>query len=154
MNGTGRAWVRRTTPRWLRNWVRNPRATGRWLRSAYQWRRRGAVVLTFGPVQDSAVAGLGLRGPQAGASTSGARGEDAMGPAPVNAWRLRCHPESARTFGLFLRDPDSIAELAEFRQAATPGMRLLDIGAHYGFFSLVALALGGEEARALAVEPS
>jgi len=31
-----------------------------------------------------AVAGLGLRGPQAGASTSGARGEAAQGPAPVN----------------------------------------------------------------------
>src|SRR6185312_15160356 len=31
-----------------------------------------------------AVAGLGLRGPQAGASTSGVRGEAAQGPAPIN----------------------------------------------------------------------
>src|SRR6185312_14465698 len=35
--------------------------------------------------EDSAVAGLGLWGPQAGASTSGARGFAALGPAPVNA---------------------------------------------------------------------
>src|SRR6185312_10835893 len=37
--------------------------------------------------EDSAVAGLGLWGPQAGASTSGARGEAALGPAPIKAAR-------------------------------------------------------------------
>jgi len=42
--------------------------------------------------EDSAVAGLGLWGPQAGASTSGARGEAALGPAPVKVepGRRRC----------------------------------------------------------------
>src|SRR6185437_3974866 len=34
---------------------------------------------------DGAVAGLGLRGPQVGASTSGTRGEAAQGPALINS---------------------------------------------------------------------
>jgi FkbM family methyltransferase len=68
--------------------------------------------------------------------------------------RLRCHPESGRTFSLFLHEPDSIAELRAFGAVLPPGVRLFDLGAHYGFFTLAALHLGGPDVRVLSVEPS
>lgn len=111
--------IRRATPRGLRNWMRNPRASARWLGTAWRWRRSGAVRLDLG-----------------------------------SGITLLCHPESARTFGAFRSDPDSMAEFAEFRAAAGPGSRLYDVGAHYGFFSLATLALGGPSSRVLALEPS
>lgn len=114
-----RGWVRRVTPQRVRNWVRDPRASARWLGLGWAWRRRGAVELDCG-------AGL----------------------------VLHCHPASARTFRLFIDEPDSVAELSDFRAQLTPEARLDDLGAHYGFFTLAALALTGPEARVLAVEPS
>lgn len=117
MSTAAEIWVRRMTPRWLRNWLRDPRASLRWLGLSWRWRRQGGVELDCG-----------------------------------GGVVVRCHPASARTFQLFVQDPDSIAEFEVFRQWLAPGARLYDLGAHYGFFSVAALALGAE--RVLAVEPS
>jgi FkbM family methyltransferase len=110
--------LRRATPRGLRNWVRNPRASLGWLRSQWEFRR-------------------------------GRTGEAIL----PDGLRLRCHPESAHTFALFARDPTQAAEYHAFCQLLGPAPRLLDLGAHYGFFGAVALARS-PEARVLAVEPS
>jgi FkbM family methyltransferase len=111
-------------PRGPRNWLRNPRASLRWLRSAFAFRRGHVVTLDC-----SAAAGVPLI--------------------------LRCHPEAGRTFRLFVDDADHRRELRAFA-AALPGgdLRLFDLGAHYGFFTLAALALRGAATRVLAVEPS
>lgn len=68
--------------------------------------------------------------------------------------RIRCHPSSMPSFKLFQSDEDSIAELQSFVAHCESGMRIFDLGAHFGFFSLVALATGGCNARVAAVEPS
>lgn len=72
-------------------------------------------------------------------------------------WSLRC-PRNALdgAFRLQLYDPPQVRELDEFiafvkRQ---PGIRLLDIGSHFGVFSFAALHYGGPQAQALAVDPS
>ncbi|HET9784073.1 MAG TPA: FkbM family methyltransferase [Terriglobales bacterium] len=110
--------LRHSTPRGLRNWVRNPRASLGWLRSQWDFRR--------------------------------GRTSEAVLP---DGLRLRCHPESAHTFALFTRDPAQGAEYEAFCRLLGPAPRLLDLGAHYGFFGAVALARS-PEARVLAVEPS
>jgi FkbM family methyltransferase len=47
-----------------------------------------------------------------------------------------------------------VAELDAFIASCSAGMRLMDVGAHFGLFSLAALHFGGPEARALAIDPS
>jgi FkbM family methyltransferase len=69
-------------------------------------------------------------------------------------WSLRCHPAARAHFEVFRQDPAQAQELDSFVAYGTPGMQLLDIGAHYGFFALAALHYGGAEARAICVEPS
>jgi FkbM family methyltransferase len=71
---------------------------------------------------------------------------------PVEGWTLRCHPAS-RAFFASARDVPGY-EIADFRRWARPGMRLVDVGAHMGFYTLAALHFGGETSRVLAVEPS
>jgi FkbM family methyltransferase len=70
-------------------------------------------------------------------------------------WRLSCHP-AARRFGYqsLITDPAEKAELDGFISACRSGMVLLDIGAHFGLFSLAALHYGGPAAQAVAVDPS
>lgn len=70
-------------------------------------------------------------------------------------WRLRSHP-SAYRFAYFAqhRDPAQVAEFDAFVEDCRPGMRLFDLGAHFGLFSLAALHYGGRTARAVAVDPS
>lgn len=69
-----------------------------------------------------------------------------------NGWRLKCHP---RAYKVFLRDQivdaEQSAEFRNFLSHCTKGMRLFDIGAHFGVFSLAAAHVGGE---AVAVDPS
>lgn len=72
----------------------------------------------------------------------------------TDQWSLRCHPASRTHFRFFSEDREQASELATFFRLAAPGMRLLDIGAHYGFFTLAALKAGGPKAQVLAVEPS
>jgi FkbM family methyltransferase len=70
-------------------------------------------------------------------------------------WRVRCHPAAYRGGYYVCRDdPEQAAELDCFIRHCRPGMVLFDIGAHFGPFCLAALHYGGDEARALAVEPS
>ena len=70
-------------------------------------------------------------------------------------WTLRCHPAAYRVaYEVLSEDPEQRAELDGFIDACTPGMRLFDIGAHFGVFSLAALHYGGDKARAIAVDPS
>jgi FkbM family methyltransferase len=70
-------------------------------------------------------------------------------------WSLVCHPLAYRhSYVAQQTDPEQVAEFDAFLAACTPGMTLLDIGAHFGLFSLAALHHGGPEARALAVDAS
>jgi FkbM family methyltransferase len=68
-------------------------------------------------------------------------------------WVARCHPASLPTFGLFQQE-EFRHELDGFVARCTPGLVLLDIGAHYGAFTLAALRHGGPHARVIAVDPS
>jgi FkbM family methyltransferase len=111
--------VRRVFPRPLRNLMRRPGYTARWLGSELRYR---------------------------------------LGQQPVyqvrEDWQVRCHPISSATFVAHRDNDDVRQELAAFVAHCTPGMVLLDIGAHFGAFTLAALHFGGPEARVIAVEPS
>ena len=70
-------------------------------------------------------------------------------------WILRAHPLAARcAYMPLVTDPEQCVELDTFLVRCRPGMRLLDVGAHFGVFSFAALHYGGPGARAVAVEPS
>ena len=70
-------------------------------------------------------------------------------------WVLRAHPLAARcAYEPLRQDPEQRAELDRFLAACVPGMRLLDVGAHFGVFSFAALHYGGATASAVAVDPS
>jgi FkbM family methyltransferase len=70
-------------------------------------------------------------------------------------WTLRSHPAAFRgAYYAQVNDPVQIREFDGFLASLTPGTYLLDLGAHFGAFSLAALHYGGPEARALAVDPS
>jgi FkbM family methyltransferase len=69
-------------------------------------------------------------------------------------WRVRCHPRTFAAFRAQTENPDCRDELAGFVAVCHPGMVLLDVGSHYGVFTLAALRFGGESARVLAVDPS
>jgi FkbM family methyltransferase len=70
-------------------------------------------------------------------------------------WSLISHP-AAFDFAYFAQsnDPDQVAEFDSFIREITDGAVLLDIGAHFGLFSLATLHYGGPTARAVAVDPS
>jgi FkbM family methyltransferase len=51
-------------------------------------------------------------------------------------------------------DRGQAAELDTFIAYCTPRMQFLDVGAHYGLFSLAAIRFGGSTAKAVAVEAS
>jgi FkbM family methyltransferase len=70
-------------------------------------------------------------------------------------WSLTCHPLAYR-FAYFAQhsDPEQAAELDTFISSCRHEMVLFDIGAHFGLFSLAALHFGGEQATAVAIEPS
>jgi len=70
-------------------------------------------------------------------------------------WTLRAHPLAARCAYQPMRtDPEQRPELDSFISTCGPGMRLLDIGAHFGVFSFAALHYGGPTASAVALDPS
>jgi FkbM family methyltransferase len=67
-------------------------------------------------------------------------------------WALICHPHAYRVFcQAQIADPDQRKEFENFLQHCDEKMFLLDIGAHFGVFSLAAAHFGG---RAVAVDPS
>jgi len=70
-------------------------------------------------------------------------------------WSVRCHPAAYRCdYRVFVDDPEQALELDTFIANCSDAMTLLDLGAHFGLFSLAALHYGGPGARALAVDPS
>ncbi|MDQ3070624.1 MAG: FkbM family methyltransferase [Acidobacteriota bacterium] len=69
-------------------------------------------------------------------------------------WTVQTHPASALAFHIHADDPAYRRELRAFLGLCTPGMRLIDVGASYGIFSLAALHAGGPGAHVIAVEPS
>jgi len=69
-------------------------------------------------------------------------------------WILRVHPAAHHHFEVFNTDPIQSSELNAFIANCPNGIRLLDVGAHYGFFALAALRYGGAEAKVLCVEAS
>jgi FkbM family methyltransferase len=72
-----------------------------------------------------------------------------------DGWVLHSHPVAARcAYMPLVDDSDQRAELDAFIDRCSPGMRLLDIGAHFGIFSFAALHYGGPDASAVAVDPS
>lgn len=69
-------------------------------------------------------------------------------------WELKCHPICSRDFSVFQTDPEQRNELATFIEQIRPGLRFLDIGAHWGVFTLAALRYGGDGTRCLCIEAS
>lgn len=70
-------------------------------------------------------------------------------------WTVRAHPAALRqAYFAQLSDPDQVVELDRFITDLGADSCLLDIGAHFGLFSLAALHYGGASSRAVAVDPS
>lgn len=69
-------------------------------------------------------------------------------------WEVRCHPVSLVAFRAHTEIEEFQQELDGFVRHSSPGMILLDIGSHYGVFTLAALHYGGPESRVVAVDPS
>lgn len=69
-------------------------------------------------------------------------------------FRVRVHPASVVPFRLHCDDEELRREMDSFVALCHEDMVLMDIGAHYGVFTLAALRYGGPRARVIAVEPS
>lgn len=69
-------------------------------------------------------------------------------------WVISCHPAAVEAFAFERDQPELRAELDGFVAACRDGMTLVDVGAHFGLFTLAALRWGGAAARAIAVDPS
>lgn len=67
---------------------------------------------------------------------------------------VRCHPLCVREFKVFINDAAQRREMRDFLSRCRPGMQLLDVGAHWGAFTLAALTRQGRSARALCIEAS
>lgn len=67
-------------------------------------------------------------------------------------WTLVCHPYAYRVaYQAQITDPEQKDEFQNFVLQCSPSMFLLDIGAHFGVFSLAAAHFGG---KAIAIDPS
>ncbi len=73
---------------------------------------------------------------------------------PMPGWDLRCHPLCVEEFRAFEVDPEQQKELHSFVAHCRPGMYFMDVGAHWGMFTLAALHHGGPAARCLDIEAS
>jgi FkbM family methyltransferase len=69
-------------------------------------------------------------------------------------WEVACHPAAVEAFTFERDQPGLREELEGFIAACREGMRLVDVGAHFGLFTLAALKWGGGGARVIAVDPS
>lgn len=71
---------------------------------------------------------------------------------PCPNWTVICHPRAYRVaHEAQVCDPEQREEFENFLRYCGAGMFLLDVGAHFGIFSLAAAHFGG---RAIAVDPS
>lgn len=99
-----------------------------------------------------------LRRPHVTAGRVRAKIESAFGKSSIlsirRGWSVRCHPICVTEFGVFQNDPAQYGELEDFIGQCRPGMKLLDVGAHWGVFALAALHYGSSEAFVVCVEPS
>jgi len=73
---------------------------------------------------------------------------------PRSGWNIRCHPLCPDSFSVFRTDPEQAVELEDFISCCKPGMKLLDVGAHWGLFCLAAIQFGRPNPQVLAVEAS
>jgi FkbM family methyltransferase len=69
-------------------------------------------------------------------------------------WELRCHPICEESFRVFAKDPAQRSELDQFVSHCKSGMRLLDVGSHWGVFALAAFRYGGDQSQVVCIEPS
>jgi FkbM family methyltransferase len=69
-------------------------------------------------------------------------------------WEIDCHPESFAAFEILKAIPETRDELEGFVARCTPDMVLVDVGAHFGIFTLAALRYGGRNPLVYAVEPA
>ena len=69
-------------------------------------------------------------------------------------WNVQCHPLCAPEFDVFRNDPSQNGEMSTFVAQCTPGMQLVDVGAHWGIFTLAAIRYGGHNTRAICIEAS
>ena len=69
-------------------------------------------------------------------------------------WEIACHPGAVEAFRFERDQPELRAELDGFVAACREGMTLIDVGAHFGLFTLAALKWGGAGVKAIAVDPS
>lgn len=68
------------------------------------------------------------------------------------SWSLICHPHAYRVaYEAQIADPEQREEFENFLLQCSDRMFLLDIGAHFGMFSLAAAHFGG---KAVAIDPS
>ncbi|HCN76523.1 MAG TPA: hypothetical protein DIT13_04905 [Verrucomicrobiales bacterium] len=72
----------------------------------------------------------------------------------ASGWCLRCHPMCVEEFLAFEHDAEQRQELLSFIRLCKSGMRFMDVGTHWGMFTLAALHYGGPEARCLDIEAS
>ena len=72
----------------------------------------------------------------------------------VPGWQLRCHPICVDEFMAFLHDPEQRLELLSFIGHCHVGMRFMDVGTHWGIFTLAALHFGGDDSTCLDIEAS
>jgi len=69
-------------------------------------------------------------------------------------WQLHCHPICVPEFSVFATDSVQRNEMDRFVRRCGNEMRLLDVGAHWGIFTLTALKYGGPTVRSVCIEPS
>src|SRR6188472_4368224 len=55
---------------------------------------------------------------------------------------VTCHPMCSNEFRVFTTQPEQIDEMRSFIRLSSPGMRMMDIGAHWGALTLAALHFG------------
>jgi FkbM family methyltransferase len=85
---------------------------------------------------------------------SSARSEDGIPCAEVNGLKMFLDPaEEASHAGAFLWGEYEPATTAVFMEVVTDGDAVVDVGAHWGYFTLLAASLCGERGRVFAFEP-
>ena len=67
------------------------------------------------------------------------------GIEPVPGWQVRCHPICVDKFMVFQHDPEQRLEWLAFIGHCRAGMRFMDVGTHWGVFTLAALHFGGDD---------
>ena len=69
-------------------------------------------------------------------------------------WTVHVPPAAEMPYRISSVDPSQMVELDAFIARCTPGMRFLDVGAHYGVFSMATMQYGGGTATTVAVDAS